>query len=82
MGYYHGRKSFETFTQERSFVISPAGLDGAMEMRYQPYDRFKTEMLVATTMGLSGSFFEQLKGAISFIKAAYTVYFSKKEKMD
>ncbi|KAI8890009.1 aldehyde dehydrogenase [Backusella circina FSU 941] len=82
MGYYHGKKSFETFTQERTFVIAPSGFDGGLEMRYQPYDRFKTELMVTATMGLTGSVYEQFKAAVSFMKSFYAVYVQKKEKID
>ena len=35
MGSYHGRKSFETFSHEKSILKKPFWLD--MPLRYQPY---------------------------------------------
>jgi aldehyde dehydrogenase (NAD+) len=37
MGQYHGRNSFETFSQKRSVVVKPAGFD--LPIRYAPYGK-------------------------------------------
>lgn len=43
MGSYHGRKSFETFTHEKSMVEKSCLID--LPVRYQPYTRLKEGVL-------------------------------------
>ena len=43
MGSYHGRKSFETFSHEKSIVKKYTWLD--LPMRYQPYTKLKEKMV-------------------------------------
>lgn len=43
MGSYHGKKSFETFSHEKSIVKKYTWLD--MPMRYQPYNRVKEKLV-------------------------------------
>jgi len=43
MGSYHGRKSFETFSHEKSIVKKYTWLD--LPMRYQPYHRIKEKLI-------------------------------------
>ena len=43
MGSYHGKKSFDTFTHERSIVRKSTWLD--LPMRYFPYDEKKLKMI-------------------------------------
>lgn len=43
MGNYHGRKSFETFSHEKSILKKYCWLD--MPLRYQPYSRVKDKMI-------------------------------------
>lgn len=43
MGSYHGRKSFETFSHEKSIVKKYTWLD--LPMRYQPYDLVKEKLV-------------------------------------
>lgn len=43
MGSYHGRKSFETFSHEKSIVKKYTWLD--LPMRYQPYNRMKEKLV-------------------------------------
>lgn len=43
MGSYHGRKSFETFSHEKSIVKKHTWLD--LPMRYQPYDKIKEKLV-------------------------------------
>lgn len=43
MGSYHGRKSFETFSHEKSIVKKYTWLD--LPMRYQPYDTVKEKLV-------------------------------------
>ena len=43
MGSYHGKKSFDTFSHEKSIVKKYTWID--LPMRYQPYNKWKS-MLV------------------------------------
>lgn len=43
MGSYHGRKSFETFSHEKSILKKYCWLD--MPLRYQPYSKAKDKMI-------------------------------------
>lgn len=43
MGSYHGKKSFETFSHEKSIVKKYTWLD--LPMRYQPYSRIKEKLV-------------------------------------
>lgn len=43
MGSYHGRKSFETFSHEKSVVKKSTWLD--LPMRYQPYNKIKEKLV-------------------------------------
>ena len=43
MGSYHGRKSFETFSHEKSIVKKYNWID--MPIRYQPYTKAKERLL-------------------------------------
>ena len=43
MGSYHGRKSFDTFSHEKSMVEKYTWLD--LPIRYQPYSGWKERVL-------------------------------------
>jgi aldehyde dehydrogenase (NAD+) len=43
MGSYHGKKSFETFSHEKSIVKKYTWLD--LPMRYQPYTNLKEKLV-------------------------------------
>lgn len=43
MGSYHGKKSFTTFSHEKSIVKKHTWID--LDMRYQPYSKLKGEMI-------------------------------------
>ena len=43
MGSYHGRKSFDTFTHEKSIVKKYTWLD--LVLRYQPYATWKDKVI-------------------------------------
>ena len=43
MGSYHGKKSFQTFSHEKSIVKKAGWLD--LPMRYQPYDAVKEKLV-------------------------------------
>ncbi len=43
MGSYHGKKSFETFSHEKSILKKSTWMD--LPLRYQPYDKFKETLV-------------------------------------
>lgn len=43
IGRYHGRKSFETFSNMRSVIVKSNLLD--ISLRYPPYNRFKEKVI-------------------------------------
>jgi aldehyde dehydrogenase (NAD+) len=43
MGSYHGRRSFDTFSHEKSIVQKSTWMD--LPFRYMPYDKFKDRLL-------------------------------------
>jgi hypothetical protein len=45
MGAYHGRKSFEVFTHERSVMTSPFFSEKLLEGRYAPYKELNYKIL-------------------------------------
>ena len=45
MGSYHGRKSFETFTHEKSILRKATFVD--VPLRYQPYSSWKSKLVRA-----------------------------------
>jgi hypothetical protein len=45
MGNYHGEKSFDTFTHERSMLIKKQKMEGMNGVRYPPYTDRKYSIL-------------------------------------
>jgi hypothetical protein len=81
MGSYHGQKSFDTFTHERSTMVKNSGLDSVMQIRYPPYDNHKQDIMVAFTMGLPGNLAQKIKSSVNLVSSFKTVFFQKKAKM-
>jgi hypothetical protein len=49
-GSYHGKKSFEAFTHERSVMIKSLSMDGLVASRYPPYNAKKASLIRSVTM--------------------------------
>lgn len=49
-GSYHGKKSFEAFTHERSVMIKNLSMDGLTASRYPPYNAKKASLIRRVTM--------------------------------
>lgn len=45
MGNYHGVKSFDTFTHERSMLVKKQAMEGTNNVRYPPYTSRKLNIL-------------------------------------
>jgi hypothetical protein len=78
-GAYHGIKSFETFTHERSTMIKSSGLESMMIARYPPYTESKMVLFSLLTMGLPEGVIQKVKSIFSALGAAKNVFFSKKD---
>ncbi|KAI8373326.1 Aldehyde/histidinol dehydrogenase [Blakeslea trispora] len=79
MGAYHGPKSFETFTHERSTMIKPSGFENIMSARYPPYTEDKLNMFRLLTMGLPDKFQDKAKSISQFYKSACKVLGKKED---
>lgn len=53
LGSYHGKKSFEAFTHERSVMIKQQKMDGLLASRYPPYNAKKAGIIRSMTMSTS-----------------------------
>ncbi|CAO3645920.1 unnamed protein product [Mucor fragilis] len=78
MGSYHGIKSFETFTHERTTMIKSSGLESVMVARYPPYSDSKTVLFSLLTLGLPEGFTNKVKAVFKAIGSAQNVFFAKK----
>lgn len=79
MGSYHGIKSFETFTHERTTMIKSSGLESVMIARYPPYSDSKTVLFSLLTLGLPEGFISKVKAVFTAIGSAQDVFFAKKK---
>jgi hypothetical protein len=77
-GAYHGIKSFETFTHERSTMIKTSGMESVLAARYPPYNESKTVLFTLLTMGLPKGIIQKVKSVFKAMGAAQNVFFSKK----
>lgn len=78
MGSYHGIKSFETLTHERTTMIKSSGLESVMVARYPPYSDSKTVLFSLLTLGLPEGFTNKVKAVFKAIGSAQNVFFAKK----
>lgn len=76
MGSYHGARSFETFSHERSTMIKTSGLESLMDARYPPYNDSKVTLFTMLTVGLPETFMGKVKACFQAIGAAHTIFFS------
>jgi hypothetical protein len=82
MGSYHGARSFETFSHERSTMIKSSALEGVLKARYPPYNDSKQVLFTMLTIGLPEAFTGKIKAIFQAIGAAHTVFFSSKKDID
>lgn len=71
MGNYHGKRSFDTFSHERSTIIQTPGLESIMSARYPPYNEKKMSLFSLLTLGLPegvGNKVRSLLGAVGSAK--------------
>ncbi|KAI8334651.1 Aldehyde/histidinol dehydrogenase [Chlamydoabsidia padenii] len=75
MGNYHGDKSFDTFSHERSTMIKSTNLESAMIARYPPYNDDKYNMFSVLIYGLPSSFIAKAQTIKNFLGASVQVFF-------
>lgn len=82
MGNYHGKKSFETFTHERSTVIQSSGMESIMSARYPPYNDSKLSLFSLLTLGLPQGVVNKIKTLLGAVGSAKNVFLSKPKQSD
>ena len=82
MGSYHGIKSFETFTHERSTMIKSSGMETFMTARYPPYSKNKYTLFTLLLFGLPSAFFEKMSFMYEVVGAAFKVQKETKRPHD
>lgn len=75
MGSYHGDKSFDTFSHERSTMIKSTALDKAMIARYPPYNEDKYNLFSVLIYGLPSSVMAKAKTIKTFLGSSVQVFF-------
>ncbi|EIE86121.1 hypothetical protein RO3G_10832 [Rhizopus delemar RA 99-880] len=80
MGAYHGPKSFDTFSYERSMMIKSIGLEMVMKARYPPYNDDKQALFSLLTIGLPDAVTDKFKTFFHALGSAYRVLFTKESK--
>ncbi|KAG0170269.1 aldehyde dehydrogenase 3, member A2 [Apophysomyces sp. BC1034] len=78
-GAYHGDKSFDTFTHERSTMVKSAGLESIISVRYPPYNADKYTLITLLVTGLPKTVGAKVKTLANAIAASKNVLFAKKE---
>lgn len=80
MGSYHGPKSFEAFTHERSTMIKSSGLESLLGARYPPYNDSKRTLFNLMVFGLPSAFFEKVSFLYRVVGASFAVFSEKKSQ--
>ncbi|KAG0173659.1 Aldehyde dehydrogenase [Apophysomyces sp. BC1034] len=77
MGSYHGDKSFYTFTHERSTMVKSSGMEGAMNVRYPPYNDDKHTLMAAMVYGLPAAAGAKVKEFMTVCAASWNLMFAQ-----
>lgn len=77
MGNYHGKRSFDTFTHERSTIIQSPGFESIMSARYPPYNDSKMSLFSLLTLGLPEGFSNKIKSLLGAVGSAKNILLSK-----
>ncbi|KAI8393880.1 Aldehyde/histidinol dehydrogenase [Radiomyces spectabilis] len=77
MGNYHGDRSFDTFTHERSTMIRSTGMETVLSARYPPYTDDKNTLLSLLVYGFPSSAGAKVKTFFTVCSAAWNVFFKK-----
>ncbi|KAI9499572.1 Aldehyde/histidinol dehydrogenase [Zychaea mexicana] len=77
MGSYHGDKSFDTFTHERSTMIKSTAFESVIAARYPPYTEDKETVLNFLVFGFPSSVGGKIKTFFRACSASFRVLFHK-----
>ena len=77
IGNYHGEKSFETFTHERSTMVKSTAFESVIAARYPPYNDDKETVLNLLVYGLPSSIGGKVKTFFRACSASVRVLFRK-----
>ncbi|ORZ01530.1 Aldehyde/histidinol dehydrogenase [Syncephalastrum racemosum] len=80
-GAYHGDKSFETFTHERSTMVKSTGMESMMKARYPPYSDDKNTLMSVLVYGLPSSAGAKIKTFGTVCSAAWNIFTQKESKL-
>ncbi|CAO3652217.1 unnamed protein product [Cunninghamella blakesleeana] len=76
MGNYHGDRSFDTFTHERSTMLKSTRLESMMGARYPPYNDDKYNLFSLLINGLPSSFGDKVSTLKQFVGSSISVFWS------
>ncbi|KAI8138401.1 Aldehyde/histidinol dehydrogenase [Fennellomyces sp. T-0311] len=77
MGSYHGDKSFDTFTHERSTMVKSTAFESVIAARYPPYTEDKETVLNFLVFGFPSSVGGKVKTFFKACSATFRVLFRK-----
>ncbi|KAF7726630.1 aldehyde dehydrogenase 3, member A2 [Apophysomyces ossiformis] len=80
MGSYHGDKSFYTFTHERATMVKTSGMEGAMNVRYPPYNADKHTLMGVMVYGLPAAAGAKVKEFMTVCAASWNLFFARKNE--
>ncbi|CAO3651339.1 unnamed protein product [Cunninghamella echinulata] len=80
MGSYHGDRSFDTFTHERSTMIKSTRLESMMEARYPPYNDDKYNIFSILISGLPSGFGDKISTIRQFFGSSISIFWSADKK--
>lgn len=80
MGSYHGDKSFDTFTHERSTMVKSSQFESLVAARYPPYNEDKRAVLNLLVYGFPPSVGAKVKTFFHACGATFRVLFGKQSK--
>lgn len=81
-GNYHGQKSFDTFTHERSTMVKNYGMESVIALRYPPYTEEKTTIISSIVYDLPGTLGNKIKAIRNVCGAFWGLTFKKAPAID
>lgn len=81
-GSYHGEKSFDTFTHERSTMIKDTSAEAVSSVRYPPYNDDKGNVLHLLVYGFPAGIGSKATTMATFCGSFWKFLFNKKQKKE
>ncbi|CDH57278.1 fatty aldehyde dehydrogenase [Lichtheimia corymbifera JMRC:FSU:9682] len=79
MGSYHGDKSFDTFTHERSTMIKSTHFESLIAAKYPPYTVDKETVMNLLVYGLPSSIAGKVQTVVRACSATFRILFGKQQ---